>query len=672
MSIVQMQRINLCALNKNRKAILERLQAMGAIEIDIRLDEDIGYQKQDVSFMKSDFEKKARTADQALDVLQRYAPEKKGVFDSLAGKPLIDKDVFDTVSDAQERYSAISEKLIGLDKQVSEQQANIQSLQNQVDALVPWMSLSVPMNYSGTEKTSVFIGSLVGNHTYESVWAIFKNALPEMETLDVDILSKDKDFTYLFVICMKSDRFMVEDALRQAGFARPAHSVGEIPLKYKEKCLQEIQTSKKQIEVLSQDIRSYSKERENLRMISDYYRMRAERYEVLGQIPQTKNAFVLSGYVPEKDARQIADLLTESYGAVVEIEGIREDEEAPVLLNNHGFAEAGEGVLTSFGLPAAGEVDPTAIMTFFYVFLFGLMLADVAYGLIVAVACGVMLKKFPRMEDNLRKSLKLFFMCGISTIFWGVMFGGYFGDAVNIISRNFFGQEISIPALWFVPLEEPMRMLLWSIIFGIVHMYTGLALKAYICIKNKNYMDALCDVGFWALLLTGLILMLVPSDLFASMFQMEVVLPELINVLAKAMAIVGAGGILLMSGRGQKNKWGLRIALGAYDLYNITSWLSDALSYSRLLALGLATGVIASVFNQMGSMFGDGIIGMIIFIVVFIVGHIFNLALNLLGTYVHTCRLQYIEFFGKFYEGGGRMFNPFRSNTKYVDIKEEK
>ena len=672
MSIVQMQRINLCALNKNRKAILERLQAMGAIEIDIRLDEDIGYQKQDVSFMKSDFEKKARTADQALDVLQRYAPEKKGMFDSLAGKPLIDKDVFNTVSDAQERYSAISEKLIGLDKQVSEQQANIQNLQNQVDAIVPWMSLSVPMNYSGTEKTSVFIGSLVGNHTYESVWTIFKNALPEMETIDVDILSKDKDFTYIFVICMKSDRFMVEDALRQAGFARPAHSVGEIPLEYKEKCLQEIQVSREQIKVLSQDIRSYSKERENLRMISDYYRMRAERYEVLGQIPQTKNAFVLSGYVPEKDARQIADLLTESYGAVVEIEGIGEDEEAPVLLKNNGFAEAGEGVLTSFGLPAAGEVDPTAIMTFFYVFLFGLMLADVAYGLIVAVACGVMLKKFPRMEDNLRKSLKLFFMCGISTIFWGVMFGGYFGDAVNIISRNFFGQEVSIPALWFVPLEEPMRMLLWSIIFGIIHMYTGLALKAYICIKNKKYMDALCDVGFWALLLTGLILMLVPSDLFASMFQMEVVLPESINVLAKAMAIVGAGGILLMSGRGQKNKWGLRIALGAYDLYNITSWLSDALSYSRLLALGLATGVIASVFNQMGSMFGDGIIGMIIFIIVFIVGHIFNLALNLLGTYVHTCRLQYIEFFGKFYEGGGRMFNPFRSNTKYVDIKEEK
>ena len=671
MSIVQMQRINLCALNKNRKAILERLQAMGAIEVDIRLDEDIGYQKQDVRMIKADFEKKARTADMALDILQRYVPEKTGIFDSLAGKPLIDKEIFDSIAGQQERYNSVAEHLIKLDKQISEQKANVQNFQNQAEALAPWLSLNVPMNYPGTEKTSVFIGSLAGNQTYESIWKTLKKALPDTETIDVSILSQDKDFTYLFVICMKADAQKMEEVLRQAGFARPAQIVNDIPLAYKEKCLEKIQESLAQIEILSKEIGSLSGERKSLRMISDYYRLRAERYEVLGKLPQTKNTFVLSGFVPEKNADQIAEHLRKNYEAYVVIEDVGESEEAPVLLENNRFAEAGEGVLSSFGLPTAKEIDPTAIMTFFYVFLFGLMLADVAYGLIVAVACGVMLKKFPRMEDNLRKSLMLFFMCGISTIFWGVMFGGYFGDAVNIISRNFFGKEITIPALWFVPLEEPMRMLLWSIIFGIIHMYTGLALKTYICIKNKKYMDALCDVGFWALLLTGLILMLVPSSLFASMFQMEVVLPSFVNVLAKAMAIVGAGGILLMSGRGQKNKWGLRIALGAYDLYNITSWLSDALSYSRLLALGLATGVIASVFNQMGSMFGDGIVGTIIFIVVFIVGHIFNLALNLLGTYVHTCRLQYIEFFGKFYEGGGREFHPFRSNTKYIDIKEE-
>lgn len=671
MSIVQMQRINLCALKKNRKAILERLQAMGAVEIDIRLDEDIGYQIQDVSQLKSEFEKNARRADAALDTLQQFAPEKTGMLDSLAGKPLIDKEVFEDVVSRQAEYMELSEQLIRLEKQIGEAKSKVQSLHNQIDALEPWMDLTVPMNYSGTEKTAVFIGALPGQQTYEGLWSIFKNVMPDVETVDAAILSKDKDFTYVFIICMKADRSSVEDALRSAGFARPAQVFAKIPREHKEECLKEIQILLKEIDALKSELESHAGERKNLRIISDYYRMRAERYEILGRIPQTKNTFVLSGYVPEKDAEHIAQELKANYEAVVEIEGIAEDEEAPVLLKNNGFAEAGEGVLSSFGLPTAEEVDPTAIMTAFYVFLFGLMLADVAYGLIVAIACGVMLKKFPRMDVNLRKSIKLFFMCGISTTFWGLMFGGFFGDAVNIISKNFFGQEVSMPALWFVPLDEPMRMLLWSIIFGIIHMYTGLALKAYICIKNRRYMDALCDVGFWTLLLTGLILMLVPSDLFASMFQMVVVLPNAVNVLAKAMAIAGAVGILLMSGRDQKNKWGIRIALGAYDLYNITGWLSDALSYSRLLALGLATGVIASVFNQMGTMFGNGIVGTIVFIVVFIVGHVFNLALNLLGTYVHTCRLQYIEFFGKFYEGGGRAFHPFRSNTKYVDIKEE-
>ena len=159
-------------------------------------------------------------------------------------------------------------------------------------------------------------------------------------------------------------------------------------------------------------------------------------------------------------------------------------------------------------------------------------------------------------------------------------------------------------------------------------------------------------------------------EIFASIAQAKITFPPFLNMLAKALAIIGVVGLILMSGRENKNP-ALRIALGAYDVYNITGWLSDVLSYSRLLALGLATGVIASVVNQMGSMFGKGIVGIIGFLIVFIVGHTLNLAINLLGAYVHTNRLQFVEFFGKFYEGGGKPFEPFKSDTKYVDIKEE-
>ena len=234
----------------------------------------------------------------------------------------------------------------------------------------------------------------------------------------------------------------------------------------------------------------------------------------------------------------------------------------------------------------------------------------------------------------------------------------------------FFGTEISVPALWFIPLNDPVKLLMYSMLFGLIHLFLGMGMKAYMCIRDRRYMDLFCDVILWCFLLIGLILILLPTELFASISQMTIVFPAALNTLAKAMAIIGAVGIVLMSGRGNKNPV-LRIALGAYDLYNITGWLSDVLSYSRLLALGLATGVIASVVNQMGSMLGGGILGAIVFIVVFVVGHVFNLAINLLGAYVHTCRLQYVEFFGKFYEGGGRAFVPFKQNTKYVEIKEE-
>ena len=327
-------------------------------------------------------------------------------------------------------------------------------------------------------------------------------------------------------------------------------------------------------------------------------------------------------------------------------------------------------MLSSYGLPHRHEMDPTAIMSFFYVFLFGLMLSDAAYGLIITAVCFFLIKKLPRMSRSLNKAIRMFLYCGVSTLFWGVMFGGYFGDVVTVVAKTFFGQDVTIPALWFVPLNDPMKLLIYSMLFGVIHLFTGLALKGYMLLKDRKVLDFFCDVVLWFMLLIGLLILLIPSDIFASIAQQQFIFPEWLNITGQVLSIAGALGILLMSGRRSKN-FGLRLALGAYDLYNITGWLSDVLSYSRLLALGLATGVIASVVNQMGSMLGGGFAGALLFIVAFVVGHTFNMAINILGAYVHTNRLQFVEFFGKFYEGGGRPFHPFQAETKYIDIEEE-
>ena len=671
MAIVQMQRINICALKKNRKAILERLQELGAMEIDIQLEDDNLGEKQDVASSRALFERRAQTADQALAILNIYVPEKKGMLDSLAGKPLVEKELFEKAAENQDQYMATASRIVTLDKQIAESKAAVLKVQNQVEALAPWLSLTVPVSYTGTQKTAVLIGTMPNPQDQQSILNLLAGAVPDVEAVDVELISTDKDFTYLAVICMKQDAGKVEEVLRTGGFSKPSSPVQKIPEEYKKDLEAEITKAQEQVKQLESELAECAVSRQDLELISDYYRTRAEKYRILGEIPQTASTFAISGYVPAAKADAIVKELSEHYGAAAETEGIKEEEEPPVLLHNNRFSESVEGVLASFGLPAKGEIDPTFFTSIFYVFLFGLMLSDAAYGLIVSLACGIVLLKFPRMETNLRKSVQLFFWCGLSTLFWGVLFGGYFGDALDVISETFFGHKISIPALWFVPLNEPMRMLLYSMLFGVIHLFTGLALKGYMYIRDHKYMDFVCDVIFWYMLLLGLIGLLIPSSMFAGIAGKQIVFPAALNAAAKWSAILGAVGIVLFSGRSSKNP-ALRIALGAYDLYNITGWLSDVLSYSRLLALGLATGVIASVVNQMGSMGGKSIGGVILFIVVFVIGHVFNMAINLLGAYVHTCRLQYVEFFGKFYEGGGKPFEPFKLKTKYVDLKEEK
>lgn len=670
MAVLQMQRISICAMKKNRKAILERLQELGAMEIDIQLQDESDYKKMDISNSKATFEKQAQTADKALEILQEYVPEKAGMLASLAGKPLIDHELFTKAAKGQDNYIETARRIVALDKQIAEQKANIQKLQNQMESLVPWMGLTVPVSYTGTRKTSVLIGTIAGAPGLEGVYGLLAKYEPDVDAVDVQVISTDKDYTYLAVVCLTRDVQQVEEALRAGGFAKPAQTVNKVPSEYQKELQTEMEQSIRQIESLQKEIADCAGSRQDLRIVSDYYRIRAEKYEILGKIPQTKNTFALSGYVLAHLADQVVREFSEKYDAVAETEPIKEEEEPPILLKNNSFSESVEGVIASFGLPGKGEMDPTFFTSIFYVFLFGLMLSDAAYGLIVSLACGILLMKCPRMAKNMRKSIKLFFWCGISTLVWGVLFGGYFGDVVDVVSETFFGHKVTIPALWFVPLNDPMRLLLYSMLFGLIHLFTGLALKGYMCIREGRYVDFLCDCVLWFLLLLGLVGMLLPTELFAGIAGQQIVFPEALKAATKWMAIIGAVGIVLMSGRANKN-FGVRIALGAYDLYGMTSWLSDVLSYSRLLALGLATGVIASVVNQMGSMGGRSIVGVILFIIVFLIGHTFNIGINLLGAYVHTCRLQYVEFFGKFYEGGGKAFEPFMLKTKYVDIKEE-
>ena len=669
MAVLQMQRISICAMKKNRKAILEELQSLGVLEVDTSEEIDSELKTMDTMNARMIFEKNSALCDQALEILNEFSREKASMLASLAGKPLIDRTRENEAVEGRESILKAARDILALRKEILENEAAVIKARQQQELLKPWESLDIPMNYEGTDHTMVLIGSIDGNVTLDQVYTRLAADAPELEAFDIREISSDSGKLCLVAICLKRQAQMLEEALRMQGFARPSQIIRRTPAQEIQELEDSVSSMEAEIDRIGESLHFFGEQKCNLQLISDYFRIRAQKYEVLGRLRQSESTFFITGYIPAKKEDAIESRLTEKYDLVFESEPA-DGENVPVALQNSKFGSAGEGVLAAFGLPGKGEIDPSTIMTACYVFLFGLMLSDAAYGLIVFEVCFGVLLKFPRMEAAMQKSIRLFMYCGLSTLFWGVMFGGYFGDFVDVFSRVYLHKEITIKPVWFAPLNEPMRLLVFSMLFGLIHMFLGLGIKGYMLIRDKRYLDCFCDVVLWFLLLMGLILIFIPSSMFRSISQMDLVLPAVVVLIGKWMAIIGAVGILLMSGRDKKNP-ALRLALGAYDLYNITGWISDILSYSRLLALGLATGVLASVMKQMGSMLGDSIFGLIVFIIVFIVGHTFNLLINLLGAYVHTCRLQYVEFFGKFFEGGGKEFHPFRENTKYVDIKED-
>ena len=672
MAVLPMKRITICAMKSDRKAVLEMLQRSQAVEIvDLPIDDskrDV-FSHTDVSASSQLFSKNADLASKALEIVNHAVPEKTSLLSSLEGRKSVSLNEYREHVGHSEQIMADVNQVIKLDKELSEAKADIPKYETQLDALLPWLGLDVPLSFKGTKKTAAFIGTLPSKETEEGILLKLAGLIPDVDGIDVNVISSSDEITTLMLLCMKENAEKVDDALRRLNFARPPMS-DEIPSKQKDSLEKAVQTTKAHIEELTARLGEYAPKRDAFKFIIDYFTMRSEKYNVICSLEQSPRTFILTGFIPARECAAMEKELNSNFELSVEFEDPSDNDDVPVLLQNNGFAAPVEGIVESYSLPSKGELDPSMPVACFYYIMFGMMLSDAAYGLILSLATGILLKKFKNMEENTRKMLSMFFFCGLGTIISGVLFGSYFGDAPAVISKTFLNNPDGGKVwYWIDPLNQPMKMLVVSFALGIIHLFTGLGINLYTAVKQHRYLDAIYDAVFWYMLVGGLILFGLTTDMVTSMFQLAKI-PTPVGTVGSYAAIIGAVGIILTGGRESKN-WFKRILKGIYALYNVTGYLSDILSYSRLLALGLATSVISSVFNQMGSMFGSSILGVVMFIIIFIIGHVLNMAINALGAYVHTNRLQFVEFFGKFYSGGGKKFTPFAVNTKYFKFKEE-
>ena len=675
MSKVRMKRIFICGPKSQRKSILELLQRTGIVEINSGDIQDEDLHTMDVNAERAGFTRAAKQAEQALDILDEYAPDKnKGLLSSLEGASDMGMASYNEQTGHAKEYLDTASRIIGINKQILEDKAAIPKCETNLETLSAWTNLDIPLNYSGTAKSRVFIGSIGEEATLEQLYTKMYEACEGDSTPDIDIelISSSKTITAFMVVCHIDDADKVEAGLKKLDFVK-APSSTLVPTEEIKAIKQKISDYEADIDKCKEQIAVYASQRSNLRFTADYYTMRADKYEVLNSIPQSVSTFFISGFTPAKTSESLAKKL-EALDAVVELSNPLPDDDVPCELHNGFFSDPMETVVDAYSYPNISEIDPSRIIACFYYIMFGMMLSDAGYGLLLVLGCGFVLLKVKNLQPGMKKMMKLMFFSGISTTFWGFMFGSFFGDAVNVIATTFFNRpDIALNPIWFNPQSAPMRLLVVAFMIGIVHLFTGLTIKLHELVRNGQVKDAVYDVVFWYMFIGGAIVYLLTMDMITGMLSINIQLGPTVAAVAKWITILGALGVVLTGGRENKN-WAVRIASGLYSAYGCTSWLSDILSYSRLLALGLATGVIAQVFNKMGSMVCGAVplpIGIILFIAIFVVGHILNLSINVLGAYVHTNRLQFVEFFGKFYDGGGKKFEPFTENTKYYSVKED-
>ena len=635
-----MKHLRLLGMESEREALLKAMQDMECVEISsIDGSEEAlksGFAKPDDKALMS-AQEASRAYRTALASLGRFAPEKKGMFRKRQG---VSRAAF--FSAASEENARTAAETINKD---TRRLGEIESERTKNEALratlAPWLTVDVPLG-GADGALSVFFGTVGLNVTNDALKAL-ADSLDGLLTWQQ--ASSDRSLRYLLVMCHGSVKERALSALRDLGFSTVSFRGMTGTAKENDKTLTEnLVALEKERQETEQRIAGLGGKRETLLEASDRAAIALRREEAKSRLVGTDKVFLLEGWLPADRCAALEKAL-EPFTCAIETREPTEDEypQVPVQLKNNKLTRPLNMVTEMYSLPAYGTLDPNPLMAPFFILFYGIMMADMGYGLLMMIASVIISKKY-RPKGTSGELFSLLGLCGISTFIMGALTGGFFGDfltqLVAIVSP---GTVFALPKL-FDPLDDLTMILIGSMALGMVQIVTGMAISLIEKCKRKKFLDAFFEEITWWIVFIGIALL----------------------ALGKGAAVLYVGCALVLLGPIVQGKgWG-RLTGVFGSLYNhVTGYFGDILSYTRLMALMLAGSVIAQVFNMLAAMPGN----VIAFIIISMLGNAMNFGLNLLGCYVHDLRLQCLEFFNKFYVDGGKPFRPMTLDTEYVDLQ---
>ena len=658
MAISNMLKLLLIGNVKERNSLIKRLHKLGCVEV-ATTDKIEKMQSADTGEYADKCKVKLARLEFCLETVKSYKPtalklakEQKIDYIPAKGKgpfqtrPLISFEDFSNLKDIEtDIFTQISQLKEYTDKIIA-LRAKTQKETNVIASLAPYVNMHAPFSkFKDTATASVLLGEVANTKV-----ALFEKIESEYGGV-YEVFQGSGNSDGVAIVIDKSKREDIQQLLADTEFTACSISSDSTPEEMRAQAEKNLAETEKERNLAIEAIMTFENIFDDVIRLHDYFTLEVAKAESENRTQTTSSTYYLEAWLPEGEKDRVdKDLKNSPLSLAYTIREPLESETPPTYVESNGVVAPYESVTNMFSVPFYKEIDPNPSVAFFFFLIFGMMLGDAGYGLLLTLGTGIILalRKPPKGEMNL---VKIMFMGGISTFIWGFLFGSYFGLSAT---------DLGIWC-WFNPIEDPMPLLILSLAVGVVQMFFGMAINMVALIKKHQPVWGISSAFSWYFLALGI------GGIFGASY---------IGAWAKTAGIVFAVlGVVLLMLSGTFGKRGAKKVTGALSsLYGIINFFSDMMSYTRIFGLGLASGVIGMVFNEIASVISGMMpfkfMGVIVTIIICIIGHTFNISINALGAYVHNSRLQFVEFFGKFYTGGGELFAPLGSQMKYYRIGE--